>query len=302
MSETRCGFVGVIGLPNAGKSTLVNALVGQKISIVSRKVQTTRTRILAIALHETEDMYAQIVLLDTPGFFKPQKTLERAMVGAAHDVMAEAEILIHLVDVSLRDVIAKNKVILDSLDDRKPVILVLNKIDQIKKPELLKIVQEFNDVFPYKAFMMISALKGDGIEDLKSVLAKNIPVSEFMFDPEDVTDMPMRLMAAEITREKVYDQLHRELPYAIYIDTEEWEDFDNGDLRISQVVYVQRSTQKGIVLGKGGQQIKKIGERARIELEQMMGRRVHLKLFVKVQENWPERSEFYNAVGLTLPS
>lgn len=302
LKRTTCGFAGVIGLPNAGKSTLVNALVGQKVSIVSRKVQTTRMRILAIAMADTKDVESQIVLLDTPGIFKPQSTFDKAMVGAAHEVMDEADILIHLVDVSVREAFQKNKDIIKSLSANMPTLLVLNKIDQTKKEDLLKMAQMFNDEHPYAQTFMVSALNGHGVEDLKKYLATALPEGVFHFDPDQITDMPMRLMAAEITREQIYDQLHKELPYAVFVETEQWENFDNGDVKISQIIYVQRDSQKAIVLGKGGRQIKKLGERSRTELESILECKVHLKLFVKVKERWPESAEFYSAIGLGFPA
>lgn len=296
-AETRCGFTSVIGLPNAGKSTLINRLVGSKVSIVSRKIQTTRTRVLGIALHKD----TQIVLIDTPGIFKPKKTLEKAMVTAALSSFEEADYIVHLVDVAMRDPVEQNKMILKSLEGQKKVILALNKIDRIEKEKLLDIAQSFNETFPYCATFMISALSGKGTEDLADYLADEMPEGIWMYPEDQITDMPMRLMAAEITREKIYDQLHQEIPYSVFVATESWENFDNGSVKISQVVYVQKESQKGIVLGKRGAKIKKIGQDAREELEDIMERRVHLKLFVKVQEDWAERVENYEMFGLDLP-
>lgn len=292
----RCGFVSVIGLPNAGKSTLVNAIVGTKVSIVSRKTQTTRARLLGIALHEA----SQIILIDTPGIFKAKKTLEKAMVGAALSSFEGAECIVHMVDASMRDCIDHSQMIIEALKGQKAV-LVLNKIDQIEKSKLLEIAQTLNDAFPYEATFMISALNGKGLPDLIAYLSKALPEGEWMYPEDQISDISMRVLAAEITREKVFDKLHQELPYSIYVETEDWEQFDNGALKISQIVYVQKDSQKGIVLGRGGAKIKAIGKAARVELSEMMECDVHLKLFVRVQENWPERPEFYEAFGLEPP-
>jgi GTP-binding protein Era len=296
--ETRCGFVSVVGLPNAGKSTLLNNLVGSKVSIVSRKVQTTRARILGIALRDA----TQIVLIDTPGIFAPKKTLEKAMVSVALSSFDGVEFILHIVDAAQSKVLEKNQMMLDALEGHKNVILVLNKIDRLSKPELLAQTQDFNTAFPYVATFMVSALDGRGVSDLAKYIAENLPEGPWMYPEDQITDMPMRMMAAEITREKIFDQLHQELPYSIFVETESWENFDNGSLKISQVVYVGKESQKGIVLGKGGARIKKIGQVAREELQEMMDTRVHLKIFVKVRENWAERSENYSLFGLEAPS
>ncbi len=293
----RCGFVSVIGLPNAGKSTLVNALVGTKVSIVSRKIQTTRTRILGIALHDD----AQIVLIDTPGIFKPKKTLEKAMVTAALSSFQEVEAIVHVVDAALRDPVEKNKMILDSLKGQENVILALNKVDRTARPDLLEMAQEMNDAFDYQSTFMISAINNKGVPDLAKKLANALPEGRWIYPEDQITDMPMRLVAAEITREKIFDQLHQEIPYSVFVETESWEQFDNGSIKISQVIYVEKSSQKGILLGKSGAKIKKIGQAAREDLEEMMGCRVHLKTFVRVQENWSERAENYEMFGLDLP-
>ncbi len=297
----KCGFVSVIGLPNAGKSTLVNALVGTKVSIVSRKVQTTRCRVLGIALHDD----AQIVLIDTPGIFKPKKTLEKAMVTAALSSFDEADYIIHIIDAAVRNPVEVNNVVLNSLLEQKSnnrnVILVLNKIDRISRPDLLAISQSMNEAFPYDATFMISATLGKGVHDLADYLAENMPEGDWLYPEDQITDMPMRLMAAEITREKIYDQLHQEIPYSVYVQTENWENFDNGSVKISQVIYVQKESQKGIVLGKGGGKIKAVGKAAREELEEILDTRVHLKTFVRVQENWAERVENYEMFGLDIP-
>lgn len=293
-AQQKCGLVAIMGLPNAGKSTLVNALVGTKVSIVSKKAQTTRCRIMGIALHDE----AQIVLMDTPGIFSPVKTLERAMVGAAWEAMDEADVVIHLVDCLKKNALALNRPIFEKLPHNRPCLLVLNKVDEAQKPKLLELSQSFNDQFNYAGTFMISALKNGGLRDLKNDLAKRMPQAPWMFEEDQITDLPMKFMAAEIVREKVFHQLHEELPYAIMVETEAWEKFDNGSVKIHQVLYVQRETQRAIVLGKGGSRIKSIGEAARLELEEFMGCRVHLKLFVKLQENWPERPENFPLIGL----
>lgn len=290
----KCGFVAVIGLPNAGKSTLINALVGTKVSIVSRRVQTTRTRVLGIVCEGN----SQVVLIDTPGVFQPQKTLERAMVGAAWESIEGADKIIHLVDSAYKDPVRENADIMKKLAGKKNVILVLNKVDKAKKPELLALAQKMNDAFPYEATFMISSLKGTGVDDILKTLAEKMPEVPWAFPEDQASDMPMRLFAAEITREKIFQRLHQELPHSVLVETESWEEFDNGDLKLTQLVYVQRASQRAIVLGKGGSQIKEIGQAARTELEEMLERRVHLKLFVKVQEDWPEKSSFYQAMGL----
>lgn len=294
----KCGFVSVVGLPNAGKSTLVNALVGMKVSIVSRKIQTTRTRVLGIALRDE----AQIILIDTPGIFKPKKTLEKAMVTAALASFEEAESIVHVVDAAIKNPVEQNKMILGSLGGQKKVILALNKIDRVSKPDLLRIAEEMNREFDYHSTFMISATNKKGVDDLADHLSDCLPEGQWIFPEDQVTDMPMRLVAAEITREKIFDQLHQEIPYAVFVETENWEQFDNGSVKISQVIYVQKNSQKGILLGKGGTKIKSIGRAAREELEEILGCRVHLKTFVRVQENWAERSENYEMFGLDLPS
>lgn len=298
VTSTRAGFVCIIGLPNAGKSTLVNKLVGAKVSIVSRKVQTTRSRVLGIAMHEEGDVQAQVVLVDTPGVFKPKKTLERAMVGAAWDALEDADIAVHLVDISAKDPVGNSKFIAGKLPAGKKAVLVLNKTDQVDKIKLLALSAELNTLADYQATFMISALKGQGTKDLLAMLAAAMPEGPYLFDPELITDMPMRLMAAEITREKIFNQLHQELPHSTFVHTEQWEEFENGSIKIGQAIHVQRDSQKAIVLGKGGRQIKKIGEAARKELEELLETRVHLSLFVKVQADWAERAENLHLMGL----
>lgn len=291
----KCGSVCILGLPNAGKSTLVNHLVGQKVSIVSKKVQTTRCRVLGIALHND----AQILLIDTPGIFKAQKTFERAMIGAAFEALDNADAVIHLVDASKGDPISKNGDIFAKLPSNRPVFLVLNKVDAVDKEKLLTLSQDLNAHFDYQATFMISALKGQGTDSLLNTLETALPDSPWLFDEDEVTDMPMRLMAAEITREKLFNQLHQELPQASFVETESWDTFDNGSIKIGQLIYVQRDSQKAIVLGKRGARIKAIGQEAREELEALLGTRIHLKIFVKVRDNWGEQPDLLEKMGLS---
>lgn len=295
--NTRCGFVSVIGLPNAGKSTLINTMVGAKVSIVSRKVQTTRNRILGIALKD----HTQIILIDTPGIFKAKKTLEKAMVGTALSSFEDTDLIIHIVDAAQKDVLNQSKQILSALKGKKNVLLVLNKIDRTKKENLLSLARDFNEAFPYKATFMISAEHKKGIKDLAEFIAVQLPEGDWIYPEDQISDMPMRLMAAEITREKIYHHLHQELPYAIHVETEQWENFDNGSIKISQIITVDKDSQKGIILGKGGTKIKKIGQESRAELEDILETTVHLKTFVRVQENWAERIENYELFGLQIP-
>lgn len=295
--KTRCGFVAVIGLPNAGKSTLINHLVGTKVSIVSHKVHTTRMRVLGIALHEA----SQIILVDTPGIYDASKkgTLERAMVGAAYEALDDADAVVHLVDAVPKEIGKQNTALIEKLPKDRPVILVLNKTDKANKEHLLKQAKELNDLHAYEATFMISSLKGQGTDTLVEHLSGIVPEGPWAYEEDQITDLPMRMMAAEITREKIFNQLHKELPYSAFVHTETWEQFDNGSIKIGQVVFVERDSQKAIVLGKGGSRIKQIGSEARLELEKLFDARIHLKIFVKVQDGWAEKSENLRAIGLT---
>ena len=294
-TDKTCGFISVIGLPNAGKSTLINTLVGQKVSIVSDKKQTTRCRVLGIMIHNS---CHQMIFVDTPGVFDAQKTMEQAMVGAAFDALEEADAILHLVSASEKNALDKAKIITEKLPKDRPVFLALNKTDQVKKEGLLKLSQSLNEAFDYKATFMISGLKNQGLDHMLGMLSKEMPKSDWHYNEDEVTTMPMRLLAAEITREQIFNQLHQELPYAALVETESFEYFDNGDVKIHQVIYVQRDSQKAIVLGKAGSRIQKIGKAARLELEDMLDRKIHLKLFVKVQENWPDKIENFSLMGL----
>jgi GTP-binding protein Era len=295
MKKLHCGFVSVIGAPNAGKSTLVNTLVGAKVSIVSPKVQTTRVRVMGIV----NQGGCQIVFVDTPGIFTPKKRLEKAMVSAAWQGASDAEVVLLIVDAQRGKVNADTQAIIDRLKKHeKKVILVLNKIDTIAKEKLLALTAQLDASGIFTDIYMISALKGDGTDKLLADIAAKIPEGPWMFTEDQISDMPQRLLAAEITREKIFMQLGDELPYASTVETESWEEFDNGSVKISQTVYVMRDTQKAIVLGKGGTRIKKIGEESRLELEEILERRVHLSLFVKVREKWTDDPERYKTWGL----
>lgn len=297
--QQRCGFVGIIGAPNAGKSTLVNQLVGAKVSIVSPKVQTTRVRVMGIVNHGD----AQVIFVDTPGIFAPKKRLEKAMVAAAWQGMQDAEITILLADASKGRINDDTRAIIERLKaQERKAVLVLNKIDMVKKEKLLELAASLSAEGIFSDVYMISALTGDGVDRLMAEIAARMPEGPWMFGEDQISDMPMRLLAAEITREKIFLQLGDELPYASTVETESWEEFDNGSVKVSQTIYVMRDTQKAIVLGKGGTRIKKIGQSAREDLEEMLERRVHLSLFVKVREKWTDDPARYSAWGLDFNS
>ena len=290
----RAGFVAIVGAPNVGKSTLLNRLVGAKVSIVSPKVQTTRTRVLGICIEGP----AQIIFIDTPGIFKPRRRLDRAMVAAAWIGTADADEVLLLVDAS-RGLDRNTAAIVKKLKRaERTVILAINKIDLVNKPDLLALAAELNEAGAFTDTFMISAETGDGVADLMGLLAGRVAAGRWLFPEDQISDMPGRLTAAEITREQLYLQLHKELPYAAAVETESWKDQDDGSLRIEQVVYVERGSQKAIVLGKKGSRVKSIGEAARKELEEIFGRRVHLFLFVKVRGNWGDDPERYRDLGL----
>ncbi len=285
MTDTRCGFVALIGEPNAGKSTLLNAMVGAKVSIVTHKVQTTRARIRGVALEGD----AQIVFVDTPGLFRPRRRLDRAMVAAAWGGEAHR---------GLTDGV---EAILTALEERatgRPVALAINKIDRVKAETLLALAEQMNARFAFVRTFMISAEKGYGVADLKTWLAGELPVGPWLYPEDQIADLPLRMIAAEITREKLTLRLHQELPYQLTVETEQWEDRPDGSVRIDQIVYVARDGHKGIVLGKKGETIKAVGQLARAELEQFLERKVHLFLQVKVRPNWLEEAERYAEMGL----
>jgi GTP-binding protein Era len=300
---THCGYCAILGAPNAGKSTLTNALVGTKVAIVTPKVQTTRMAVRGVAITgET-----QIVFVDTPGIFRPRRRLDRAMVGAAWAGAEDAETILLVVDaadltanpasLAARDTDA----ILEGLKNLKGkrIALILNKIDGMKRTDLLPLMEKFHGQF--EDIFLVSALSGDGVKDVMVWVSARMPEGPWLYPEDQAADIPSRLLAAEITREKIYLRLHDELPYASAVETEKWEERRDGSVKIDQVIYVQRDGQKAIVLGKGGATIKKIGELARTELEEMFERRVHLFLFVKVREDWAENSEHYREIGLDYP-
>ena len=291
---TRCGFISVLGAPNAGKSTLVNALVGSKVTIVSPKVQTTRHRVLGVAL----DGETQLVLIDTPGIFTdPKGRLETAMVRNAWSSLSEADGLMVIIDAH-RKGFAETTAILERLAKyEKKAVLVLNKIDLIPRDELLALAARFAGPFVDQIFM-ISALKGDGVEDIKRFWKDQLPEGPWLFPEDQLSDLPLRLLAAEITREEIFHRLHQELPYAIWVETEAWENFKNGSVKITQTIYVQRESQRSIVLGEGGQQIKAIGAAARRQLKDVLEQPVHLFLHVKVKSGWHDDPRLYASVGL----
>ncbi len=292
--QTRCGFVAVLGAPNAGKSTLVNRLVGTKVSIVSPKVQTTRSRVLGIAIAGE----AQVVFIDTPGIFQPKRRLERAMVHAAWSGAGDADVVALVVDAARGMDEDSRAIVLQLKEQNKRAILVLNKIDLVKRERLLGLAAEFDAAGIFDRVFMISAERGDGTADLLAHFAAQMAEGPWHFPEDQVSDMPMRLLAAEITREQVFRQLHQELPYAATVETDQWQEKEDGSVRIDQTIFVLRDSQKAIVLGKGGKQIKSIGEKARVELEEILERRVHLFLHVKVRENWLDSRQRYNEMGL----
>jgi GTP-binding protein Era len=293
-SDRRCGYVALIGAPNAGKSTLLNRLVGRKLAIVTPKAQTTRTRLLGIAIEDA----AQIVYVDTPGIFAPRRRLDRAMVAAAWTGAEDADETVLLVDAA-RGLDRDTRRILDRLAARaRRSILALNKIDLVRRDTLLGLAAALAKEGDFDPVFMISGLNGDGVADLRRHLASAMPPGPWLFPEDQLSDAPERLIAAEVTREQVFLQLHDELPYASTVETESWQERPDGSVRIEQVIYVERPSQRAIVLGLRGQRIKTIGARARAELEHMLGRRVHLFLFVKVRENWGEDRERFTALGL----
>jgi len=294
--ETRCGFIAVIGAPNAGKSTLVNTLVGAKVSIVSRKVQTTRMPVRGIAVEGA----SQLVFIDTPGIFAPRRRLDRAMVDAAWGGAGDADTIVLLIDAA-KGLDEEAERILKRLEKtHPPLVLVLNKIDRVKKERLLDLARQCNERAQFKSTFMVSALTGDGVADLKSYLASAVQPGPWHYPPDEISDAPLRLLAAEITREKVLDRLHDELPYEATVETTSWQERDKS-VRIEQTIYVERDSQKAIVLGNGGRMIRQLSMQARQELAQILEKPVHLFLFVKVRQNWGDDPERYRELGLTFP-
>jgi GTP-binding protein Era len=296
-SGSRCGFVALIGAPNVGKSTLINALVGSKVAIVSHKVQTTRTLLRGIATEGT----SQLILVDTPGIFAPKRRLDRAMVTNAWAGAHDADIVALLIDAK-RGADEETEAVLDRLVSvRQPRILLVNKIDLVEKPALLALAKAANARVPFAATFMISALGGDGVADVKSWLAAHVPAGPWHYPEDQITDAPLRQLAAEITREKLYLRLHQELPYQSTVETDAWKEVKGGAVRIEQTIYVARESQRKIVLGKGGQTIKAIGADARRDIAAMIEAPVHLFLFVKVRERWDDDPERYREMGLEFP-
>lgn len=293
----RAGFVALIGEPNAGKSTLLNRMVGAKVSIVTHKVQTTRTRIRGIAMAGG----SQIVFVDTPGLFRPRRRLDRAMVAAAWGGAADADIVVLLIEAH-RGLTEGAQAIIDRIADQlpreTPVALAINKIDRVKAEVLLALAERMNEAYPFVKTFMISAERGHGVEDLRDWLAETVPEGPWLYPEDQIADLPLRMIAAEITREKLTLRLHEELPYQLTVETEKWEDRADGSVRIDQIVYVARDGHKGIVLGKGGEAIKVIGSQARADMKDFLEREVHLFLQVKVRPNWLDEKERYTEMGL----
>ncbi|MEP3345847.1 MAG: GTPase Era [Litoreibacter sp.] len=293
---TRAGFIALIGEPNAGKSTLLNRMVGAKVSIVTHKVQTTRARIRGVAM----EGQAQLVFVDTPGLFRPRRRLDRAMVAAAWSGASDADIVVLLIEAH-RGITEGVSAILDGLAERTsgaPVVLAINKIDRVKSDVLLGLTKELNERFAFQETFMISAERGHGVDALRGWLAGEVPEGPWLYPEDQLADAPMRNIAAEITREKLTLRLHQELPYQMTVETESWEEKDDGSARIEQLIYVVRDGHKGIVLGNKGETIKAVGKAAREELVEFLGRKVHLFLQVKVRPGWLEESERYSEMGL----
>lgn len=296
-ADSRCGFVALIGAPNAGKSTLLNALVGSKVTIVSHKVQTTRALIRGIAIENK----SQLIFVDTPGIFSPKRRLDRAMVTTAWSGAHEADLVAVLIDAR-KGLDEEAEALMARLAEVKgPKILILNKIDLIPRDALLLLTKIANEKAKFESTFMISALKGDGVADLKSWLAERMPLGPWLYPADQMSDAPMRQLAAEITREKLFERLHQELPYHSTVETEQWKELRGGDIRIEQTIYVERESQRKIVIGKGGQTLKAIGESARREIADITEQKVHLFLFVKVREGWGDDPERYRAMGLEFP-
>jgi GTPase len=295
--KTRCGFVALIGAPNSGKSTLTNALVGAKVSIVTHKAQTTRGPVRGLALVGD----SQVILVDTPGIFQPKRKLDRAMAQAAWDRAGDADIVALVIDAA-RGLDDKLAPIVEHLPEiKRPAIAILNKIDLVKKPDLLRLTGDLSALKAFDQVFMISALTGDGVADLKTYLAEAVPPGPWLFPEDQLSDASLRQTAAEITREKLFLRLHEELPYALTVETTDWKELKNGSVRIEQTIYVERESQRRIVLGAKGAMIKEIGQAARAEIAEIAGVPVHLFLFVKVRERWGEDPERFREMGLEYP-
>ena len=295
IEEKRAGFIAVIGSPNAGKSTLINHFIGQKVTIVTRKVQTTRSVIRGICIHKE----SQLVFSDTPGIFEPKRRLDRAMVEAAWGSSSDSDIILFLYDAQKSRIDNETNKILDELgQSRKKKILVLNKVDLVDNKTLLSLIKNFEAICSFDATFIISALTGEGSKEVLSYLAKNLPKGPWLYPEDEITDLPARLLAAEITREQIFIRLHQELPYATTVETEEWTERDDGAIVINQIIYLKKAGHKKIVIGKNGSMIKMLGKAARIEIEQILERSVHLFLFVKVREKWMDDPDRYKIWGL----
>ena len=295
--NTRAGFVALIGAPNAGKSTLMNQLVGSKISIVTHKVQTTRAVMRGIVIHNN----CQIIFVDTPGIFAPRRKLDEAMVSTAWGSARDADISVFLLDAE-RGITDDVEQILNNLNSiNGTVLLLINKIDQVRRDQLLELTARLHEFYQFGETFMVSALNGDGCDYFLEYLSNKLPSSPFMYPEDQISDLPMRMLAAEVTREKLYLRLHQELPYASHIETENWEEKKDGSVKISQVIYVERQSQKKIVIGKNGETIKAISTASRKELEELTEQKVHLFLFVKVRENWGSDPDRYREMGLEFP-
>ena len=295
---TSAGFVALIGEPNAGKSTLLNRMVGAKVSIVTHKVQTTRARIRGVAMEGA----SQLVFVDTPGLFRPRRRLDRAMVAAAWGGAADADVVVLMIEAH-RGITDGVRAIIASLEERatgQRVALAINKIDRVKSGVLLALTKDLNELYAFSETFMISAEKGHGVQDLRIWLAGEVPEGPFLYPEDQIADLPMRMIAAETTREKLTLRLHQELPYQLTVETEKWEERKDGSAKIDQLIYVMRDGHKGIVLGNKGETIKAVGKAAREELEEFLGRKVHLFLQVKVRPNWLEESERYDEMGLNF--
>ncbi|MEN3930617.1 GTPase Era [Microvirga sp. W0021] len=296
-TNTRAGFVALIGAPNAGKSTLLNALVGSKVSIVSHKVQTTRTMVRGIVIEDN----SQIIFVDTPGIFKPKRRLDRAMVTSAWGGAGDADAVALLLD-SRKGLDEEAEAILVKLNEiKRPKILVLNKIDLIERSRLLELTAKVNALVAFDHTFMVSALKGQGVQDFCKQLASMMPEGPWLYPEDQISDAPLRMLAAEITREKLYERLHQELPYQSTVETDQWQQRPDGSVRIEQTIFVERDSQRKIILGKGGQTIKAIGQASRREISEIAEAPVHLFLFVKVRENWGDDPQRYREMGLEFP-
>lgn len=296
-TATRCGFVALIGAPNVGKSTLVNALVGAKVTIVSRKVQTTRALIRGIVIENN----AQIILVDTPGIFLPKRRLDRAMVSTAWSGAHDADLVCVLLDAKAGIDEEAEAILAKAASVKHEKILVINKVDLVQREKLLALAQAANERMAFAKTFMIAAISGDGVDDLRHTLAEIVPPGPFLYPEDQMSDAPMRQLAAEITREKIYRKLHQELPYQSTVETDKWEERKDKSVRIEQTIFVERESQRKIVLGAGGATIKSIGADSRKELAEILGVPVHLFLFVKVRENWGDDPDRYREMGLEFP-